>query len=202
MKPSINCPKFRIISSITMLLITLLFSTVVFAQATKYVKQKTNKVMKLLSQKDSKRRAKKLDKLLKATIDFRELAARSLGEHWTARSEEEKKEFLDLLQKLLQTNYEKKMSGKKIAKDFKIVYESEKTKGERAIVKTKIIVGKESKPVMYRLLKKGKAWTIYDVVIDDISLEETYRESYTEIVKEEGWKALIDRMKAKLKEIK
>lgn len=186
--------------SILVFLIALSFSSSAFAEnATNYVKKKTSDVTKLLSKKDSKSRAKKLDKLLSATINFRELATRSLGEHWTARTEEEKTEFLSLLQKLLQANYETKLSGKKLGKDFKVEYLSEKAKGKIAIVKTKVIVDSESKPIMYRLMKKDKTWAIYDVVIDDISLEETYRESYTEIIVEEGWKSLIDRMKARIK---
>ncbi len=188
------------VSSIIVFLVALSFSSSLFAQeATSYVKKKTTEVTKLLSKKDSKQRAKKLDKLLSATINFRELATRSLGEHWKARTEEEKTEFLNLLQKLLQANYETKLSGKKLGKDFKVEYVSEKAKGEIAIVKTKVIVDAESKPIMYRLLKKEKTWTIYDVVIDDISLEETYRESYTEIIVEEGWASLISRMKARIK---
>ncbi len=186
-------------ASILVFLIAFTFSSSVFAQATGYVKKKTTEVTKLLSKKDSKARAKKLDKLLSATINFRELASRSLGEHWTARTEEERTEFLNLLQQLLRTNYETKLSGKKLGKDFKVEYISEKNKGDIAIVKTKVIVDAESKPIMYRLMKKEKTWSIYDVVIDDISLEETYRESYTEIIVEEGWKSLISRMKARIK---
>ncbi len=187
------------LSSTIVLLVGLAFSSSAFAQATTYVKKKTKEVTQLLSKADSKGRAKKLDKLLRATIDFRELASRSLGEHWKARSEEEKTEFLNLLQRLLQSNYEEKLSGKKLGKDFKVEYLEEKTRGEKAIVKTKVIVDKESKPIMYKLLKKDKTWSIYDVVIDDISLEETYQEAYTEIIVEEGWKSLISRMKARIK---
>lgn len=169
---------------------------------TEHVKERTEAVTSVLSKKESAKRAKELEKILDATIDFRELASRALGEHWTARTEEEQAQFLSLLQELLQANYETKLQGRTLGEDYEIVYESEKSREEKAIVKTQIVVKEESRPVDYRLLRKDGKWVIYDVVIDDISLEETYRESYTEIIKEEGWDSLINRMKERVKEIR
>lgn len=168
---------------------------------TDFVKGKTARVTKILSKPESKRRAKKLDKVLQATVDFRELAARSLKGYWEERTPEEQQEFLDLLQRMLEANYAKKLSGKKIGKDYKIEYLEEKTRGELAIVKTRVSAGEEVKPVDYKLIKRGDEWICFDIVIDDISLEETYRESYTEIIKAEGWDSLIKRMKAKIEEL-
>lgn len=174
-------------------------------EPTKIVKKRTAQVTKILSQKESKKRAKKLNSVLQQTIDFRKLAERSLKGYWEKRTEAEQKEFLGLLQQLLQANYEKKLQGKVLGKDYKVVYGAEKTSkdGSKAIVRTKIVYKKDSKPVAYKLMKnEGKKWIAYDIVIDDISLEETYRESYTEIIKEEGWPALIKRMKDKVKLLK
>ena len=171
-------------------------------EPTDFVKAKTSEVTSILSKKESKSRAKKLDSVIQKTIDFEALAARSLKGYWEKRTEDERKEFLSLLQQLLQSNYEKKLSGKTLEKDYTIKYLSEAQRGDVAIVKTSIKHKGESKPVSYKLQKSGKAWIAYDIVIDDISLEETYRESYTEIIKQEGWPALIQRMKDKVKQIK
>ncbi len=186
----------------TLLLAMMVASPALAGEPTDYVKDRTEAVTKVLSKKESKKRAKELEQVLQATIDFEELASRSLGEHWSARSDEEKKEFLDLLQSLLQANYETKLQGRKLGTDFTIEYEDEKTRKDRAIVKTKVVVKEESRPVDYRLVQKDGKWVIYDVVIDDISLEETYREAYTEIIKEEGWASLIKRMKDRVEEIR
>lgn len=189
----------------TLILTVLLLcsSALAFAGApTDFVKKKTTEVSSILSKKESKSRAKKLDRVIQKTIDFEALAARSLKGYWEKRTEEERKEFLGLLQQLLQSNYEKKLSGKKLEKDYTVTYVSEATRGNVAIVKTSIKHKSETKPVHYKLQKTDKTWIAYDIVIDDISLEETYRESYTEIIKEEGWPALIVRMKDKVKQIK
>ena len=190
----------RIMTGFFTFLVVLMLSAFAFASPTEYVQKRTGEVTKILSQKDTPKRQKKLKKVVQETIDFRELAARALGEHWAKRTPEEQQEFLDLLQELLQANYEGKLTGKKLGKDYEIKYEAEKTRDDKAIVKT-IVAGKQdSRPVDYKLLKKEDAWTIYDVVIDDISLEETYRDSYVEIIESEGWAALIQRMKDKAEE--
>ncbi len=190
------------ILTIAAVLLTMTFATSAFAGApTDYVKTKAEDVAKILAGKPSKKRTAKFQEVLESTIDFRELASRSLGEHWTVRKPEEQQEFLDLLQKLLRANYEKKLSGNTLGKDYTISYGEEKTRKTRAIVKTSVVYKEESKPVDYKLYQADKAWKIYDIVIDDISLEETYRESYVEIIEEEGWNSLIQRMKDRLKEV-
>lgn len=192
----------NLVSSLVVVLTIGLSATLAWATPTEYVKKRTDDVTSLLSKKDSKKREEELRKVLQETIDFRELASRALGEHWAKRTPEEQQEFLDLLQELLQANYEGKLSGKTLGKDFEITYGDEKTRGDKSIVKTTVVAKDESKPVDYKLVKRGESWTIYDVVIDDISLEETYRDSYVEIIEKEGWGALIQRMKDKAAEIR
>ena len=181
---------------------TMLAALPAFANPTDYVKKQTDVVTKVLQKPDSSNREKELTKLVKQTIDFRELANRALGEHWTKRTPEEQQQFLDLLQDLLQANYKNKLEGQTLGKDYKVTYADEKVREDKAIVKTIIVTKAESKPVEYKLYKNGEgAWAIFDVVIDDISLEETYRDSYVEIIEKEGWASLIKRMQDKAAEI-
>lgn len=193
---------FRRLPALLLALVVLLSGTIAFATPTDYVKKKTEIVTSVLQKPDSKKRQDELHKILKETIDFGELAARALGEHWTKRTDAEREEFLALLQDMLQANYEGKLEGHTLGKDYTIEYKDEKVKDDKAIVKTSVVTKEGPKPVEYKLLKKGDTWTIWDVVIDDVSLEETYRESYTEIIEKEGWPALIQRMKDKAKEIR
>ncbi len=191
-----------LISAAAVVLSIGLSASLAWATPTDYVKKRTDDVTKILSKKDSKKRQEQLKDVLQQTIDFRELASRALGQHWTARTPEEQQEFLDLLQELLQANYEGKLSGKTLGKDYEIKYADEKVRADKAIVKTVVVAKEESKPVDVKLVKKGEDWSIYDVVIDDISLEETYRDSYVEIIEKEGWTSLIQRMKDKAAEIR
>ncbi len=172
---------------------------------TEYIKHHTADVTDLLAQKESEERARKFSEKAEEVIDFRTLASRALGEHWDARNDEERQEFLDHLQTLLEANYKNKLEGNEVGEDYTIDYREEKQRSDRALVRTRIAWGesdKEQKPVEYKLMKKEDGWVVYDVVIDDISLEATYRDSYTKIIEEEGWAALIDKMEQKIEKIR
>ncbi len=170
-----------------------------------YIKRHTAEVTDLLAQEESEERARKFSEKADEIIDFRMLASRALGEHWEARSEEERDVFLDRLQTLLEANYKNKLEGNEFGEDYTIEYRDERQRDDRAIVETVVKWGeadKEQKPVEYKMADKENGWVVYDVVIDDISLEATYRESYTKIIEEDGWEALIDKMEAKIEEIR
>lgn len=168
---------------------------------TDFLKKTSAEVSKLLEQKDSQKRQKAFSTKLNTTVDFRELASRALGEHWAKQSAENQQEFLDLLQKLLEANYRDQLTGQVLDEDYTIEYLNERTRDDMAIVDTQVKWDSSQKPVGYKLLKKNSGWVIFDIVIDDISLLETYRDSYTEIIEKEGWDSLIERMKKRVKDV-
>lgn len=196
----------RNLAAIFAVLVTLLVAGPAFAgEPTDFIKSHSEEVTTLLGQPESEERADKFSKLANELIDFRELASRALDEHWKKRSDDEREEFLTLLQNLLEANYKKKLEGQEVGEDYQIEYTEEKQRGDRALVRTIVKWGesdKERKPVEYKMMKGEKGWVIYDLVIDDISLEETYRESYTKIIEKDGWDTLIEKMKEKIAELK
>jgi ABC-type transporter MlaC component len=68
-------------------------------------------------------------------------------------------------------------------------------------VKTEITYGKDVFTIDYKLVNMSQTYTIYDIVFDEVSLEETYREAYVPIIAKEGWANLLKRMKDKLTEL-
>lgn len=194
-------PMFR---SLVAGMLVLLFSASAFAQGKSpldVVKQRSSEVTSILEQPDSPARKERLNKALHATVDFGELATRALGKHWTDRTEAERQEFLDLLQRLLQANYAKQLDGRKLGKDYTLDFGDERIRDGRAVVRMTVSYKNKKHPVMYRLTQKGDSWVVYDLVIDDVSLEETYREGYVPIIEEDGWSGLIDLMRERLAEL-
>lgn len=169
--------------------------------STDFIKKTTSEVTTLLQQKDSAKRQQAFSAKLNATVDFEELAARALGDYWKEQPAEQQKKFLDLLQEMLKANYRDKLTGQQMGKDFEVEYTDERARDSMAIVDTLIKAKDQSRPVSYKLLKRDGGWVIYDVVIDDISLVETYRDSYTAIIKKHGWDGLISRMEKKVAEL-
>jgi len=170
-----------------------------------FVKDHADDVTELLAQEESENRAEKFSEKANEIIDFRMLASRALEGYWEERSEKEQDQFMSHLQELLEANYKRKLQGYELGEDYEIEYLEEKRREDRAIVKTNVAWGeseKKQKPVDYKLAKKEEGWVIYDVVTDGASLEQTYREAYTEIIEDEGWDALIDKMASKIVRLK
>lgn len=172
---------------------------------TDFIKKHSKEVTELLSQDESPGRAEKFSEKAHNLIDFRTLASRALEGHWEERSDAEQEKFLELLQKLLEANYKKKLEGYELGEDYEIKYLEEKQRDDRALVSTKVIWGnseKKRKPVKYKMMKQEGDWIIYDVVVDGASLEQTYRDAYTEIIRKDGWDTLIEKMKQKIEKLR
>ena len=167
------------------------------------VEERTQAVAGVLAEPDSPERTERLGDTIDESLDFAYLASLALGEHWEQRSEEERDEFLTLLRQLLQHNYEDRLAGHELDEDYTIDYEEARTRGDRAFVESTVRYDERDEEVVYRLYRDDEEsdWTIYDLVVDDMSLEETYRDGYVPIIEDHGWQELIDRMEQRLEEL-
>ena len=171
---------------------------------TAFIQRQTDDVTELLAQEASPERAEQYSAKVQEIVDFRMLASQALGEYWEARTEQEREEFLSLLQQLLEANYKRRLEGQTVGEDFTVDYLDTRQRGDRAIVDTLIIWGEgaeERTSVSYKLARQAGGWTIYDIVIDDVSLVASYRDSYTQVIREEGWEVLIEKMEARIEEL-
>src|SRR3989337_4173578 len=128
-------------------------------------------------------------------FNFEEMSKRALGQHWKSRTPEEKKEFVELFTNIMKDAYIGKTdtySGEKV------VIISEKQDKKYATVQTKIITNKGTEiSVNYTMLNNPGGWTIYDVIIEGVSLVNNYRSQFNTILIKSSYKELIQKIKAK-----
>lgn len=168
---------------------------------TEQVKEAVDKVIAILKDPALKGPAKaeerrgRIRRVVKERFDLAEMAKRSLGIHWAARTPEERKEFVDLFWDLLERAYIDRIET---YTDEKILYVAESTDGDFAVVKTKVESRKNLVfPIDYRLLKRGDDWEVYDVVIEGVSLVNNYRTQFNKIIRSSSYEELVRRMRAK-----
>ncbi len=188
-----------------------LFSSTVSTDAyagepTNLMKQTVDSIIDVLKNQELKKpdkadeRRAEIRKLVGERFDFEEMAKRSLALHWRKRTPEEKKEFVKLFSYLLERSYINKIES---YTDEKILYTAENIEGEYAVVKTKIITGRNVEvPIDYKLLKKNGNWEVYDVVIEGVSLVNNYRIQFNSIIRKDSYEELVMRMKNKQEEEK
>jgi phospholipid transport system substrate-binding protein len=132
---------------------------------------------------------------LSERFDWREMAQRSLADHWQSLSEEEKKEFVPLFTDLLENTYMKRIenySGDKVS------YEAERVKGNYSLVKVTIFTDKQVEiPVVYKMKKEGPEWMIYDASIEGVSLVNNYRQQFDSVILSSSYQALVEKLKEK-----
>lgn len=172
--------------------------------------KRTNRTLKsLLKQKvkkgtptESKIR-EKIKVAVNDFLDFNELARLALGKHWGKRTDEEKKEFVDVLRELIERNYVKQLRENL---DYNLEYRSQNVKGTEARVMTAIKVTKDGRPeeitIEYKMRKAEDGnWMVYDVITDEVSVVRNYRSQFNRIIRKQSYPALVKKMKRKLETI-
>jgi phospholipid transport system substrate-binding protein len=170
------------------------------ASPTDSIRTSVDGVLALLQNKemDDATRREKIGEVISERFDFRAMSQRTLATNWKSASEEQRKEFVQLFSTLIENTYIGRVEA---YTNEKVDFPGEKVKGKKAVVETLILTANADIPVDYKVYMKNDKWWVYDVVIEGISLISNYRSSYQEIVKKEGVDGLIEKMKAKIKEL-
>ena len=179
-------------------LFLVLSSPVLASTPTEQVREKADKVMKILNdpalKNNKEKRRDMVMNVVEDMIDWQEVSKRALAIHWRKRTQEERKEFTNLYRDLLKRTYSDKLD---LYAGEQIVYDSEKIEGNRAVVKTRMINKKkgEEASVEYRLIEKNGRWLGYDLVIEGISAVNNYRVQFNEIITSSSYENLVKKMK-------
>ena len=147
---------------------------------------------------DKEARRVKMRAIINRRFDFRAMSQSTLATNWKKASDDEQQKFVELFALLIQNSY----IGKVEAYTGEVVeYPGESIKGKRAVVDTLIVTSSKEIPVNYKVYNKKGEWLVYDVIIEGVSLISSYRSTYREIVKQDGFSGLFVRMEEKLREL-
>ena len=136
--------------------------------------------------------------LVDERFNFTGMAQRVLAKNWRKASAEQKARFVELFRQLLSNSY---LGRVRAYTDEKVRYGKEQIKKEKyAMVDTVIVSGNTDIPIDYKLQLMNDKWLVYDVVIEEVSLVQTYRSNYQTIVNDKGMDGLLVQMKEKLDE--
>lgn len=165
------------------------------------IRQMVDSVIGIVQDKAIGDKAKedRIASLVKERFDFKGMARRALGKNWRKADSGQREKFTGLFADLLEATY----SGRIISySGERVKYTRERIKGNRAIIDTFIVSGNKDIPVIYRMVKSSGGWFVVDVVIEEVSLIRNFRDTYSEIIANEGFTGLFDRMARKIKELK
>jgi phospholipid transport system substrate-binding protein len=128
-----------------------------------------------------------------------------LGEEWEKATADQRKEFTALFHTLFA-----KIAFPKIRENFKhlgaVNYEAPKVEGNTATVASTLVIEhplkKQEMKVRYAMVKEGAAWKVVDVsVLGDSMLGGIRDEQIKPLLAEGGFPLVLERMRAKAKEL-
>lgn len=172
--------------------------------ATEAIRSTINQVIRLLEDQELKKpgrseeRRRRLEKVIGDRFSYEEMAKRSLGAQWRQLNDAERKEFVELFQKLLSHSYLGKIEG---YSGEQVRYLNERLGEGYAEVRTKVVSSKTEIPLDYRLLNTGGDWRVYDVVVDGVSLVNNYRGQFARILRSSSYADLVEQLRKKSAQI-
>ena len=171
-------------------------------EITSELKKTIDTVIAIVSNPEMKKnpslRREKLRETIGVRFNYKQMVMRSLAKNYKDRSEKEREEFTSLFKKLLENSYASKIEN---YQDETIKYVKEQVKGKYALVKTEIVRKDGTINVDYKLINEEGKWTVYDFVIEEVSLIRNYRSQFTKIIKTESYGALVSKLSKKIKDL-
>jgi phospholipid transport system substrate-binding protein len=169
------------------------------SKITSDVKKTIDKVLEIVADEELKKnpslRREKLRETIALRFNYTQMVMRSLAKNYKSRTEKELEEFTTLFKRLLENSYASKIEN---YQDETINYVGEHVKGSYALVKTQIVRKDSSIDVDYKLINEEGEWTVYDFVIEEVSLIRNYRSQFTKIIKTESYGALVSKLSKKI----
>ena len=171
------------------------------------IRSTTNRALEVLKGSaghEKAQRQQELEQMWEVVLpkfDTEEIARRSLGTNWRELTEEQQKEFTRLFIQLIKKNYSGTLA--RYTTDAEFFFDNERIEDEQAEVQTRIKSPSQDQPfsVVYRLHRMGDSWLIYDVVAENVSLVQNYRNQFSRIIAKSSVEGLFDTLKKKLEEL-
>ena len=141
----------------------------------------------------TERRARIME-AIKVGFDFQEMSKRILGRTWNEIQDGDRKQFTELMTKLLENIYIGKLesySGQEIE------FLDERVKGNRAQVSTVVENNGVKIPLHYIMILRSSKWMVYDINIEGVSLVKNYMEQFKAILRKEKFPGLIKVLREK-----
>jgi phospholipid transport system substrate-binding protein len=139
------------------------------------------------------RRRTAIKKVILKNFYFNDMAKQALTSHWDGLNNAKRSEFSSIFQDLFLDSYSRLVLD--FLKKERVQYLGEDVQKGEALVKTTIYRINESIPVDYSLMLVDGKWLVRDVKIDGVSIVENYRKSFSRLIKQESFDALLKRMR-------
>jgi len=130
-------------------------------------------------------------------IDFEQATRLAVGRAWSQASPEQKKRLVTEFRNMLVRTYSNAIEAYQ-GQTLKVLPARGKQDPEDTVVRTQFVrAGGQPLTIEFHMRQADKAWKVYDIVVEGVSLVMTYRSEFDAVVKQEGLDGLIKRLAQK-----
>ncbi|WP_278347850.1 ABC transporter substrate-binding protein [Helicobacter pullorum] len=141
--------------------------------------------------------AKEIFTMFDSIFDYHLMAQLSLSKKYKTLSPSQQKEFDVAFEKNLKRSFTDKL---RLYKDETMkVLGGQKTKANRYNLKTSIILDGKIHYITFKFHELNQDWKIYDVDILGISVIQTYRSQFADIISQEGFEKLLQKLESEIR---
>jgi phospholipid transport system substrate-binding protein len=166
-----------------------------------HVKESTEFVLSTLRDPALNRDDKwqKISKKIYERFDIRSMSQSILATNWKSATPEERRRFVEYLSQYIESTYRSKIES---YTNQEVNYIGETITENRATVETAIVTEETEIPVNYKMRNNNGEWYVYDVIIEGVSMINSYRSTFSAIVKNEGMDGLLNDIQKKIEDYK
>ena len=133
-----------------------------------------------------------IEQVIRNSVNCEEAARRALGLPWEQLTDTKRQEFVNLFIQSLRDMFENRIDQ---YHDARMLVLSERRSGRFAEVKTSLVGSKVDTSLDFRVGRQSGHWLIYDLVIDGASLVSNYKARFSQIIRNDSYPGLIEKMK-------
>jgi phospholipid transport system substrate-binding protein len=152
-------------------------------------------------QDHKQQRLAKVKEIVLPQFDSQEVAKRTLSTHWKGLTEQQQQEFVNLFMMLVEKTYSHNLD--RYNKNVQFFYDNERIEDKFSEVDTRVLdpVQNRTFSIGYRLHNVNGKWLVYDVVIENVSMVQNYRNQFNRILSKSSYEDLIKTLQNKLQEL-
>ena len=138
-----------------------------------------------------------VEKVADHYFDFREMAKSSLGDTWDDLNQTQQDEFVKMFTAVLKNSYSRSLFA--LAK-AKVSYLPEIHQADHVEVPVVIRSPNDKFPLIFLMRNEARAWRIYDVVVQEVSLVATNQRQFARIIQASSYQNLLKVLKTKIRQ--
>ena len=152
-------------------------------------------------QDHKQQRLAKVKEIVLPQFDSQEVAKRTLSTHWKGLTDQQQQEFVQLFIALVEKTYSHNLDRYNNGVQF--FFDHERIEDQFSEVDTRVLdpVQNRTFSIGYRLHNVNGKWLVYDVVIENVSMVQNYRNQFNRILTKSSYEELIKTLQNKIHEL-